>query len=259
MRKRNFLWLGTIFLLVPLLTVGCGVAQEQYDSVVADLNQANQELQSVKTELETTRAKVSELTLSLKKAETELETTQNEVDTKQAKVSELASSLEKAEADNMALIKEKESLQSEYTAVNDEMTRIKKVYPLRHFSNYEELKNWVELHFVKKWNNTYNNHLYLQEEALAEGYIWFIAYNPDYKRLGYYGTGTGFGPHSGSLIEDTIMPYTNLHASAIAGNNIYSIHINGDIIWAGLVNPKLGRYSDDTMPEPEFPPRDPYQ
>lgn len=258
MKKKVFL-VGMIFLLVPWLLAGCGVAQEQYDAVVAETDKLQHELQSVKTELETTQAKVSELTLSLKKAETELETTQNEMVTKQTKVSELTSSLEKAEADNMALIKEKESLQSEYAAVNDELTRIKKAYPLRHFNNYEELKNWVELHFVKKWNNTYNKHLYLQEEALAEGYIWFIAYNPDYKRLGYYGTGTGFGPHSGSLIEDIIMPYTNLHASAIAGNNIYSIYINGDIIWAGLVNPKLGRYTDDTIPEPEFPPRDPYQ
>ena len=95
MRKRNFLWLGTIFLLVPLLTAGCGVAQEQYDSVVADLNKANQELQSVKAELQTTQTKSAELTAGLKKAETELETTQ-------AKVSELTSSLEKAESELQA-------------------------------------------------------------------------------------------------------------------------------------------------------------
>lgn len=90
MRNRNFLWLGTIFLLVPLLTVGCGVAQEQYDAVVADLNQASKELQSVRSELVATQDEVSELTAGLKKAETELEAAE-------AKNSELTSSLEKAE------------------------------------------------------------------------------------------------------------------------------------------------------------------
>lgn len=82
---------GVVLLLLCLL-VGCGVAQEQYDAVVADLGKAQQELQSVKAELGTTQAKASELTSSLEKANTELETSQT-------KVSELTSSLEKAQAE----------------------------------------------------------------------------------------------------------------------------------------------------------------
>lgn len=98
MRKRWFL-VGMIFLLVPWLLVGCGVAQEQYDAVMADLGKAQQELQSVKDELQTTQAKVSELTSSLEKAETKLETTQTELDTTKAKNSEMTSNLEKTQTE----------------------------------------------------------------------------------------------------------------------------------------------------------------
>ena len=47
MRKRWFL-AGMIFLLVPFLTIGCGIPQEQYDAVTFDLGTAQQELQSAK-------------------------------------------------------------------------------------------------------------------------------------------------------------------------------------------------------------------
>ena len=67
MKKRWFL-VGMIFLLLPWLLVGCGVAQEEYDAVVSDLGTSQQELQSVRAELETAQAKNSELTSSLEKA-----------------------------------------------------------------------------------------------------------------------------------------------------------------------------------------------
>ncbi len=74
MRKQGII-VGIILLLVPWLAVGCGIAQEQYDAIVADLNKAQQELQSAKTELKTSQSKVSELTSRLgesEAAETEL-------------------------------------------------------------------------------------------------------------------------------------------------------------------------------------------
>ena len=100
--KKKWLLVGMTLFLVPWLLAGCGIAQEQYDDVVADLNQASKDLQSVRSELEAAQDKVSELTSSLGKSQTELETTQNELEATEAKNSELTSSLEKAESELQA-------------------------------------------------------------------------------------------------------------------------------------------------------------
>jgi len=76
MRKRWFL-IGMILmiLLLPWLTTGCLVAQEDYDAVVAQLGTVQQEFQTVKSDLEAAQAKSSELASNLGKTETELEAT----------------------------------------------------------------------------------------------------------------------------------------------------------------------------------------
>ncbi len=88
-----------IFLLVPWLLVGCGVAQEQYNSVVEQLNQIQQELQTVQSELNTVQVKNTELESSYEKAKSDLVAAQTELETAQGKVSELNSNLAKAEAE----------------------------------------------------------------------------------------------------------------------------------------------------------------
>ena len=130
MRKRWFL-VGVIFLLVSWLFVGCGVAQEQYDAVVSNFNKAEQELQAVKAELETSQAKVSELTAGLEESQTELEVirttnselisslekNQTELEASQAKVSELTASLEESES-------ELKTTMSEYSFFRSEANRL---------------------------------------------------------------------------------------------------------------------------------------
>ena len=59
--KMQWFIFGMVFLLMISMLSGCGIAQEQYDAVVDDFNQAQQELQSVQTELQTTKAKMAEL------------------------------------------------------------------------------------------------------------------------------------------------------------------------------------------------------
>ena len=98
MAKRWFL-VGGILLLVPLLIVGCGIPQEQYDALASDLSNAQQELQSVKGELGASQAKVSELTLSLKKARTELEATQSDLESTQADLESTQADLESTQAE----------------------------------------------------------------------------------------------------------------------------------------------------------------
>ena len=130
MRKRWFL-VGVMFLLVLWLLVGCGIPQDQYDATVSDLSKAQQELQSVKSELETAQTKVSELTSSLEKSKTELEAaqaknseltsnlgkSQTELEVAQAKNSELTSSLEKSRS-------ELSSVRSEYSSFKSEAKRL---------------------------------------------------------------------------------------------------------------------------------------
>lgn len=97
--RRIWLIVGVTLLLLPWLVTGCGIAQEQYDAVVAERDKAQAELQSTKTELQSaetelnstktelqsvkgklssSKAEVSELTASLGKTKTELEVTQDE-------------------------------------------------------------------------------------------------------------------------------------------------------------------------------------
>jgi hypothetical protein len=50
--KKRWFFVGVALLLLSLLMVGCGISQAKYDTAVADLGKAQQELQSVKAELD---------------------------------------------------------------------------------------------------------------------------------------------------------------------------------------------------------------
>lgn len=89
MKKRCFL-IGTTLLLL-VFVVGCGIPQEQYDAVLAERDQTQQELQSVKAELAIVQGEVSGLTSNLEKeksgakeTQAELETVKSELETVQA-------------------------------------------------------------------------------------------------------------------------------------------------------------------------------
>jgi len=110
MRKRWIL-VGMVLLVLGLLS-GCGIVQEQYDTVIADLDKAQQETQSVKAELGAAQTRVSELTSSIEQAQSEN--------------SELTSSLEEAET-------ELESTQSELGATQEELEELD--------AGYEEFKS----------------------------------------------------------------------------------------------------------------------
>jgi len=79
------------------LVVGCGIPQDQHDVVVSDLGKAQQELQSVKTELTAAQGKVSELTSSLEKAKSESTARQAELETTQGELEKTQGQLKTAE------------------------------------------------------------------------------------------------------------------------------------------------------------------
>ena len=58
MMRKLWLLTGIMLLLVSWLLIGCGVAQEQHDAVVAELNSAQTQIQSLQSELDTTKSEL---------------------------------------------------------------------------------------------------------------------------------------------------------------------------------------------------------
>jgi len=83
--RKYLLMIGMVFLLMPFLLVGCGVAHEQYDAVLSDLETAQQKIHTVEVELQTLQDRVSELTSSLQETQMNLEITQAQLEATQEK------------------------------------------------------------------------------------------------------------------------------------------------------------------------------
>jgi hypothetical protein len=167
--KIGFLAL-TIFLSLSWLLMGCGISQESYDKVAAQLDAAQRETQSVKTQLESSQSKVSELTSNLEKSQTELQSNKAELGSSQSKVSELISNLE--------------NNQTELDSAKEKLASIEKVYPPRQFSSSKELKEWLSINdksekpFRVGAEGLYSLALELQEDALNDGYIISVDVDP---------------------------------------------------------------------------------
>ena len=172
MRKRLFL-VAVVCVLLPWLLAGCGIAQEKYDTVVADRDKAQQELQSVKADLVSSQA-------NLKTAQTDLATRKTELESSQSKITSLT-------AEKQALQADYDKLTADDNAVKQQLSDIKKVYPARYFSSKQELSNWLLKNDVSDRKATtvaeslYEKGLEIQKDALGDGYIisTFIDYYSD--------------------------------------------------------------------------------
>lgn len=183
MRKRWFL-VGVSVLLFSCLLAGCGVKQELHDAVVADLSEAQQELQSIKAELASVQA--------------ELETTGDELTARNAELESAESEIASLETEKNSLISEKEALQASYdelngenSAVMQELADIKEVYPARYFSSKKELQDWLYANDVSDRPAStiaeplYEKALDIQEAALKDGFI-ISSYIDYYSDTGEY-------------------------------------------------------------------------
>lgn len=102
---KKWVLFGMMFLLVPWLLVGCGVAQELYDAVVAERDSLAADLQSVQGELDAAKSKVQSveseleaLKLELESASSELESATGELDTVKSELEEALTQLIEAQA-----------------------------------------------------------------------------------------------------------------------------------------------------------------
>ena len=78
--KKIYLLLGILLSSVAWFTVGCGIPQEDYDDVLAQLSTVQQELQAVKAELSETSAELEKTERLLETIKAELKTTQHELE-----------------------------------------------------------------------------------------------------------------------------------------------------------------------------------
>jgi molybdopterin converting factor small subunit len=136
--QRKWFLVGLLVLVMPWLIGGCGVAKDVYDTALADLNKAQQEIQSLKADLGTAQAKVAELTSSLGSVQAKnseltanLGKTQTGLDTAKATNSDLTSSLGKSQS-------ELQTTKSDYSSFK---TDVKQMYSSLDASL--ELNNYV--------------------------------------------------------------------------------------------------------------------
>ena len=123
---------------------------------------------------------------------------------------ELASTeaeLASTEAELASTEAELTSTEAELTSTEAELTGIKEVFPPRHFETYDALEDWVNEHTPIAYTayNLFDKHLSLQEQALADGYIWSVYMESD---------GTG------------------IISLAVAGDSVYYVWLDGYVEWA---------------------------
>jgi hypothetical protein len=183
MRRRWFL-ITSFLVLIVLFAGGCGVSQDEYDTVVADLEKAQQELLFVKAELAASQSIASDLKSSLEESIADLEVTEAELET-----------------------------------AKEELAKIKKLYPPRDFSSSTELGDWLAANDVSESQPStiaetlYAKALQIQEDAAKDGYIISVDLDPGKQEDEWYvacvavinGDLWAWGPESDEPIEVSSM------------------------------------------------------
>jgi outer membrane murein-binding lipoprotein Lpp len=122
---------------------------------------------------------------------------QSEYEALQADYQASQAELQTAQSDLASLQADYDALNTDYQAASAELAQIQEVYPPKHFATYDELEEWVEEHHsLAQGTGVHEQHLDLQQMALADGYIWSVAHC-------YFG-GDDFGVHGVALTEDSI-------------------------------------------------------
>ena len=123
--RKLLLLVGTLLLLTSFLFVGCGVADEQYDAVISDLEKVQQEILAVKIELQTLQDMVSELVSGLEQGQTDLEIVQTELSGLTSSLQETQMSLETTQTQLEIIQKERLSNLQEMLSISDVVAAVK--------------------------------------------------------------------------------------------------------------------------------------
>jgi len=186
MRKCWFL-VGLILWLLSWLLMGCGVNQEQYDTVIADLGKVQLDLQSIKADYEKLISEYKDLQDEKPSLNSEGESLKAAYDELRAEYENLQAEKESLQADynqlntrNAAVNRELTEIKESHDSVCQELSALQAVYPPKHFSTLQELKSWVSSNAISDTPihdnllvtyKAYVRALEIQEAALRDGYI----------------------------------------------------------------------------------------
>ena len=84
--KKHWFLVGMVIMLMSLLVVGCGVPQEEFDSVLAERDAAQGRLVSLQSDLNTVQAQIDTLEGDLKTAQSQVQTLQGDYKNQEAKI-----------------------------------------------------------------------------------------------------------------------------------------------------------------------------
>ena len=115
--KNLWFLVVTIFLSVSWLVIGCGIPQEDYDALTAQLNNVQGELQSVKAELGTTKSELEAKKAELETANADLKTMQAKLETAQKELLTFKEDLKMPWGPLAALLRVSEALNALESAV----------------------------------------------------------------------------------------------------------------------------------------------
>lgn len=121
--------------------------------------------------------------------------------------SDTEAELASTEAELTSTEAELTSTEAELASTEAELTEIEEVFPPRHFETYDALEDWVDEHTPIAYTayNLFDKNSDLQEEALADGYIWSVYTESD---------------------------LTGIISVAVAGDSVYYVWLDGYIEWA---------------------------
>jgi len=123
--RINRLLIGTILLLIPFLCISCGIPQQDYDAVVAEKYEAQAEVSSLQSELDTLESK-------LERSKSEVETLESNLAKKESEVETLEGNLDKAE-------RQIESQRGDLALVEEQLAKTEAVFgKLLFFDDFED-------------------------------------------------------------------------------------------------------------------------
>lgn len=156
--NKKLLFVGISLLIASLLLSGCaGVPYEEYGDVVAEKQAAEAEITSLNSELNSVKEELADTKIELQAMQLNLDEASNEYD----------------------------ELEANYEDASNELTQIKETCPPRWFSTRRELEDWLLSNDVsEKPDTTYvedtlRRGLEIHEDALDDGYIIFLNFDPD--------------------------------------------------------------------------------
>ena len=181
--RIKLLIFGMVFLLVPWLLVGCGVAQEEYNAMLAQVSSAQEELQSVKADYD--------------KLSAECEDLQAEITSLMAEKESLEADYDKLKNEYATVAREFAQIKQSRDSVYQELRDLQAVYPPIRFSSHQELKSWIQSNAISDIPihrdlftsyKAYVRALEIQETALKDGFIISVVVGPHPEAEMVYGS-----------------------------------------------------------------------